>query len=407
MTIIDSIDTLWIMGLAEEYQKASDWLKTFTFNSVSDTPVSTFETTIRCLGGLLSIYGLTKEPHYLSLAEDIGKRLLNAFGDKSVFPCSRVSLRSGKCSGASHSSLAEVGTIQLEFYTLAKFTNNPAYAIKPLKVFDHLLALPKPNGLYSNRVRFADGSLTKAKVTLGGNGDSYYEYLLKMALLTGNKEKKYLEGYFEAMDAVETHMLQRTKTKRRLYIAELNNPDQHKQYPNMDHLACFAGGMFALGGIYATTDVTIADRHLSIGADLTETCVHVYQSSKTGLAPERFTVRGGENFQPVHDAYHYILRPETVESLFILYRATNDEKYREWGWEIFQAIEKNCRHPTGYAGVRNVNSVRSRPNDNMESFFLAETLKYLYLLFSPPDVIPLDSFVFNTEAHPLPIMENL
>ncbi|KAJ2048968.1 mannosyl-oligosaccharide alpha-1,2-mannosidase [Coemansia sp. S2] len=103
----------------------------------------------------------------------------------------------------------------------------------------------------------------------------------------------------------------------------------------------------------------------------------------------------------------YILRPETLETLFILYRVTGDPKYQEWGWNIFLAIEKHAKVEAGYAGVQDVYSESSTSNhiDAMESFFLAETLKYLYLLFSPTDVISLDEYVFNTEAHPFRIIK--
>lgn len=100
-------------------------------------------------------------------------------------------------------------------------------------------------------------------------------------------------------------------------------------------------------------------------------------------------------------------RPETVESLFYLYRLTKDQRYRDWGWNIFQAFEKHAKvKKAGYACLRNVNSPGNF-RDRMESFFLTETLKYLYLLFSDDDnVVSLTEWVFNTEAHPLPIWKN-
>ena len=94
-----------------------------------------------------------------------------------------------------------------------------------------------------------------------------------------------------------------------------------------------------------------------------------------------------------------------MESLFYMYRATKDPKYRQWGWDIFQAFEKYTKLKEGYASIDSV----KRPEapgyrDKMETFYLAETLKYLYLLFSDdPNLIPLDKWVINTEAHPLPI----
>ena len=103
---------------------------------------------------------------------------------------------------------------------------------------------------------------------------------------------------------------------------------------------------------------------------------------------------------------HNLLRPETVESLFYLYRLTKDEKYRKWGWNIFQAFEKHTRlKDGGYSSVNNVMDTKNPEfRDKMESFFLGETLKYLFMLFSDNDsVISIDRWVINTEAHPLPI----
>ncbi|KAJ2126927.1 Mannosyl-oligosaccharide 1 2-alpha-mannosidase mns2 [Coemansia sp. RSA 921] len=102
-----------------------------------------------------------------------------------------------------------------------------------------------------------------------------------------------------------------------------------------------------------------------------------------------------------------MLRPETVESLFVMYRITGDQKYQEWGWQIFESIEQYARVEHGYAALVNVlqTNMTSNLEDSMESFFLAETLKYLYLLFSPPTVLPLDEYVFTTEAHPFRIIK--
>ena len=103
-----------------------------------------------------------------------------------------------------------------------------------------------------------------------------------------------------------------------------------------------------------------------------------------------------------------MLRPETAESYFIMWRITHDEKYREWGWQMIQALDKHCKSKDGggYSGIRNVwshSDSNVQKDDVQQSWFLAETLKYLYLLFCDDDVISLDKWVFNTEAHPLPI----
>jgi mannosidase alpha-like ER degradation enhancer 2 len=113
-----------------------------------------------------------------------------------------------------------------------------------------------------------------------------------------------------------------------------------------------------------------------------------------GIEPEEFDYSTMKITSP-----GYPLRPEIIESAFYLYRFTNDSKYLDMGKTIFESLVKYCRTDAGYAALRNVETKEKR--DNMESFFLAETLKYLYLLFAPPETIDLKKVVFNTEAHPI------
>lgn len=102
---------------------------------------------------------------------------------------------------------------------------------------------------------------------------------------------------------------------------------------------------------------------------------------------------------------HNLLRPEFIESLWYMYRLTNDTTYREMGWRIFQGFETYTKVANGYTSIENVrNAANVRPRDMMESFFLSETLKYLYLLFNDDrSLVDLDKFVVNSEAHPLRI----
>ncbi|KAL1915942.1 uncharacterized protein VTP21DRAFT_6330 [Calcarisporiella thermophila] len=150
---------------------------------------------------------------------------------------------------------------------------------------------------------------------------------------------------------------------------------------------------------------------LTLAKKLLDTCIWMYSHTVTGLSPEivgflpeqkdsTFTIYSTHEGLSYYDIdTHYHLRPETVESLFILWRITGDVKYVEAGWEIFKAIEKWCRTDVGYSALKDVNYSDSKL-DSLESFFFAETLKYLYLLFSPPNVLDLDKYVFSTEAHP-------
>jgi len=149
---------------------------------------------------------------------------------------------------------------------------------------------------------------------------------------------------------------------------------------------------------------------MRLGRELMRTCYQMYNSTPTGLSPEityfntNPAVKDDLYIKPLDR--HNLLRPETVESLFYMWRITKEQKYRDWGWNIIQAFEKYTKVPHGgYTSINNVQDTRNvQPKDKMESFFVGETLKYLFLLFSDDDqLIPIDKWVFNTEAHPLPI----
>jgi mannosidase alpha-like ER degradation enhancer 2 len=95
----------------------------------------------------------------------------------------------------------------------------------------------------------------------------------------------------------------------------------------------------------------------------------------------------------------YQLRPEIIESAYYLYHDTKDPRYLEMGRNFFEALVANCRTAAGYTVLKDV--VTKEKGDLMPSYFLAETLKYLYLLFSPDAPLDFDRVIFNTEAHPL------
>jgi len=284
----------------------------------------------------------------------------------------------------------------MEYATLSRYTNNPEYSRKALKVFDQLDSMDKPDGLYPVYINQHSGTFARNHITLGALGDSFYEYLLKMYLLTDKKEAKYQRMYESAANAIINKLVKTSTPSGLTYIAELIDG---RIEDKMDHLVCFAGAMFALGAYHNVT--TRVDEHMRLGKEITRTCHEMYKRQASGLAPELVRFQPGKDFFP--GANHYILRPETVESYYVLYWITRDPIYQEWGWEAFQAIEKYCRTPDGYAGVRDVTTTNVMNDDLQQSFFMAETLKYLYLLFAPRGTLSLDEYVFNTEAHPIKI----
>ncbi|OWM69508.1 hypothetical protein CDL15_Pgr013969 [Punica granatum] len=371
-TLIDSLDTLYIMGLEEEFQRAKEWVaNSLDFNK--DYDASVFETTIRVVGGLLSAYDLSQDKVFLEKAQDIADRLLPAWDTPTGIPYNIINLAGGNPRNpgwtGGNSILADSGTEQLEFIALSQRTGNPKYQ---QKAENAILALNKSfpdNGLLPIYINPDTGSTSYSAITFGAMGDSFYEYLLKV-WIQGNKTatvRHYREMWEKSMKGLLS-LVKRTTPSSFTYLCEKSG---YSLTDKMDELACFAPGMIALGSFgYGPEE---SKKFLS-------------------LAEEDMTVGTSWN----------ILRPETVESLFYLSRLTGNKTYKEWGWNIFQAFEENSRVEGGYVGLKDVNT--GVKDNMMQSFFLAETLKYLYLLFSPPSVIPLDEWVFNTEAHPLRIV---
>lgn len=181
----------------------------------------------------------------------------------------------------------------------------------------------------------------------------------------------------------------------------------------MQHLTCFASGMLALGSTSGILqDAVLEEKHLQNAKDLCDSCYKMYTSTITGLSPDEASFLGS-SILPTQSSY--LLRPEVIESIFYLWRITQDPKYREWGWNIFQSLEKNTRMMNGYGGIKDVQSNDIEHLDRQDSFFLAETLKYMWLLFQDPSNLPLAGiddehgtkkgifYVFNTEAHPMKV----
>lgn len=398
-TLVDSLDTLYIMDLHEQFRRARDWVATsLDFNK--DYDASVFETTIRVVGGLLSAYDLSQDKVFLEKARDIADRLLPAWDTPSGVPFNIINLAHGNPHNpgwtGGNSILADSGTEQLEFIALSQRTGDPKYQQKVENVIRVLNKTFPPDGLLPIYIDPDNGLASHAVITFGAMGDSFYEYLLK-TWIQGNKTaavKHYREMWETSMQGFMS-LVKRTTPSSFAYVCEKNG---YSLNDKMDELACFAPGMLALGSSgYGPEN---AEKFFSLAEELAWTCYNFYQSTPTKLSGENYFFRSGQDMS-VGTSWN-ILRPETVESLFYLWRLTGNKTYQEWGWNIFQAFEKNSRVESGYVGLKDVNT--GVKDNMMQSFFLAETLKYLYLLFSPPTVIPLDEWVFNTEAHPIKIV---
>jgi mannosyl-oligosaccharide alpha-1,2-mannosidase len=406
VTLVDSLDTLWLMGLKDEFWQARDWVRDHLSYAQAGT-VSVFETTIRSLGGLLAAYDLSGDRAFLEKARTLGDKLTPAFSTSSGVAWGMVDFHSGRGSGGwsgSSAILSEFGTLQIEFRNLAAYTSTQKYEDMAMKGIKFARGVSPRNGLFPIKMDINSGRFTDHTVTFGALGDSFYEYLLKVWIQGGKQEDWLREMYDRAMDGVMNELLAVSDPDGLVFVADLTGRAQHRK---MDHLVCFLPGLLALG---AHTDPTgknsqRARRDLAVAKSLMYTCREMYHRQVSGISPEYVEFPPGKGMTIGSTAPFYILRPETAESLFILNQLTEDPIYREWAWEIWQSIDKHCKAPHGYGALRHVRHPERGIDDRMESFFTAETMKYLWLAQTPDKPIDLDKYVFNTEAHPTKILD--
>jgi len=374
ITPVDSLDTLILLGLHDEADKARKLIdETLSFDK--DIEVKNFEITIRVLGGLLSGYQLTGDARLLQLADDLGTRLLPVFNSPTGMPYVNVNLKTGKTSGTK-SNPAEIGTLLLEFGTLAKLTKKPVYHDKAKNALVQLYKRRSKIDLVGEEIDVETGEWTSRASHVGGAIDSYYEYLIKCARLFGDKECEAM--WRTSIRALNKHLLESVPSGLWYGTADMNTGAITN--PEFGALNAFFPAVLAYSG----------DRKRAIA--LEDACFRMWQLH--GIEPETINYRT----MTVTDA-RYPLRPEIIESAYYLRHYTNDARYVAMGKTFLDSLAAHCRTDDGYTTLKSV--VTKEKGDLMPSYFFAETMKYLYLIFAPDSALDFDRIVFTTEAHPL------
>jgi mannosyl-oligosaccharide alpha-1,2-mannosidase len=451
-TLVDSLDTLWIMGFKEDFYEAVEAIADIDFGRTDSTTISVFETTIRYLGGLLSAYDMSHEKVLLEKAIQLGEMLYRAFDTApNNFPLDRFTPEKAKLEDAagSHADsnicFAALASLTMEFTRLAQVTQQNKYydVVARVTVFlDRAQNTTRIPGLFPLFVNaYAEDVSHGSSFTVGALEDSSYEYFPKMHALLGGLEPAYEKLWKESSAMIDKHMLFRPLLpdsepgEELLYCGDVNvGSAKAKLEPEMQHLTCFIGGMFGLAGRLMPNE-----HHVGLGAKLTEGCIYAYKSMPSGVMPEIFNMAAcpsrtecpwnatayeeevlshsyGHNHADFEDTIveqslppgftsirdkRYLLRPEAIESVFIMYRITGYEEYLDHAWDMFNSIVRATKTQFANGQVFDVTmDPPIEPENKMESFWFGETLKYFYLIFSPPDMISLDDWVFNTEAHP-------
>lgn len=374
MTPVDSLDTLYLLGLKKEGDKTRKYItENLSFDKNLD--VQNFEITIRLLGGLLSSYQMTNDKKLLVLADDLGTRLLPVFDSPTGLPYKYVNLKTGKTKGEI-SNPAETGTLLIEFGTLAKLTNKPVYFEKAKRALVETYKRRSKIGLVGTRINVETGEWTNTDSHISAEIDSYYEYLLKCAILFDDADcRKMWEDSITAINKYNAD-----EVRGELWYGHADMNTGKRTATTYGALDAFFPAVLALSG-----DLDRAKR-------LQDSSFKMW--NKHGIEPEEFDYVKMEVGYPA-----YPLRPEIVESTYYLYQKTGDEKYLQMGKSLFDDFVKHCKSEVGYASLKSV--VTKEKSDTMQSFLFAETFKYYYLLFASENTLDFDKVIFNTEAHPI------
>ena len=378
MTPVDALDTMILMGFKDEARTTREYIaKHLSFEK--DIDVQNFEITIRLLGGLLSSYEMTGDKRLLNLAEDLGRRLLPVFDSPTGLPYRYVNLKTGKVRG-NITNPAEAGTLLIEFGMLAELTHKPIFYDKAKRALVEIYKRRSPIGLVGTWINVETGQWTDTDSHISGAIDSYYEYLLKCAILFRDQDCRRMWG--ESVVAINRYL--RDETKGRM------KPELWYGHADMNSGTRTATTYGALDAFFPAV--------LALSGDLNRARL-LQQSSfamwnKHGIEPEEFDYWKNE---VVHAGYP--LRPEIVESTYYLYHITKDPAYLHMGETMWRDFVKYCRTDDAYAALKSV--ITKEKSDSMQSFLFAETFKYFYLLFAPPKTLDFDGAILNTEAHPV------
>lgn len=370
---IDAYSTLKVMGFDAEAARIEDFV-VGKLSFQKDEYVKVFEVNIRILGGLLCIYEMSGNKAVLAKAREFADRIMPAFQTPTGLPYKFVNLATGARRDPTV-NVAEAGSYLLEFGLLSYYTGEPRYYQTAKRASLKINALRSPLGLLGRDLDVETGRWTMTESMVGAYADSYFEYLYKSWLLFGDPEIKSV--WDSSISAIQRH------------IAEPRGP------------LLWYGKVDMNTGRKVNADVTLWDAYfpglLALSGDLPR--AEAGQASWDRLWDKHGLIPMGYNYDTdtVTNPY-YQLNPELIESTYYLWRLTGNPRYQEEIAKYYADLKRHCRNETAYSHIEDVRTMKKA--DEMETFFIAETLAYLYLSFSNDCPVNPADYVFSTEAHP-------
>jgi mannosyl-oligosaccharide alpha-1,2-mannosidase len=357
LTLIEALDTLWVMELDSRFQDGVDWAR-HNLDFAVDGEVSVFETSIRLVGGLLSAHHACGEPFLLAKAAELADRLLPAFDTPTGMPCRLVNLKTG-ARRESVTSPADIATYLAEWGTLTRLTGDGRYAAAAKRAMRALFDRRSKRDLVATKIDVLTGEWRSRRATVGSYCDSFFETLWDGWQLLGDEDCRRM--YDVCTRAILKH--QQVWHGGSLWFADVDFETVGVVSTEQDELAAFYGGLLAQGG------------ELREGAAYTESWAKV--QDRFGILPEGYDYAAGAPTQVTN-----ALRPELVDSCLNLWLLDRNPRWREIARTHFLAMKRWNKAAFGYADLADVTSAPKRQADHTPGYWWSEQMKYYYLLFS-------------------------
>ncbi|MFE0631945.1 glycoside hydrolase family 47 protein [Streptomyces sp. NPDC058864] len=377
LTIVEALDTLYLMELDEELAAAVQWVK----NELAldqDVFVQVFESIIRLVGGLLSGHLATGDPALLDLARELADRLMPAFTRSPTgAPYRYVNVSTGAVSGRDN-YVAEIGSCITEFGELSRLTGDRSYYEVAKRALRAVCERRSPVNLVGTALDVETGAWTGTTATLDPPVDSFFEYLWHGWRLYGDEE---LHHWYTTLTAAVFRYLADRGTGR-LWFRQAQMGNGRATGRVQSELTAFYGGLLARSG-------RVAD-----GESYHDSWTAVLETYR--LPPDLLDYRGMRATDPSSP-----LRPEYVDSCLSLWLVTGKELYRERAREMFHRQERHCRVAGGYTVVRDVTTSPMKLGDLTPAYWFSENAKYYYLLFAEARRFDYGSAYLTTEGNVL------
>ncbi|KAA1090925.1 hypothetical protein PGT21_018042 [Puccinia graminis f. sp. tritici] len=434
--IIDNLDTLLMMNMTLEYNYARTHVRALDWSSPSFARpvynistgeiknsyanINVLESGARYLGALLSAYDLSGDKLMLSKADELAQWLLPAFNTKTGVPVANYDLGTNPNEGSSGETyLSEASSLLLEFTRLAQITGKAQYFNAVDRAARYLQgqswnSTSRLGNLLPQKIRPDQPTQIMGFYTLDAKSSGYYENLVKEALLLRGNSKGYQEAYSHSVDSIFQYLAENIKidnqgTQLSIIGEAYSVPGKAGYIPKINQQSCSAAAMIGLGARLLQKDMP-----LNFAQNQTDACLWVHETSPAGLGPDEITIINYEgsghevNSTPMNEISNpsHLNRPNTIESIFYMWRLTGNREWQERGWRLFSKWAEASITDFGFAEIGDVTddiTDDSNKYDGYTGTLSTESLKYFFLLFSDPETISLDEYVFNVASHPLKI----